>query len=64
MTRDLVSEDVDEIVGASYESDRLVDVEAVSCNTCGALVRSDSSPRWRHAEWHVKQGHYTFPRER
>jgi hypothetical protein len=56
-----VREDVDEIVGSSFSATRLVDVEAVTCSTCHALVVDDWFIRLRHAEWHVEQGHARLP---
>lgn len=55
MTRELVPEDVDEIVGMWRERAGGMDVQ--TCATCGALVEDVWLSRLKHANWHVRQGH-------
>ncbi len=52
MARELVQQDVEEIVGVGH-----VNGEALVCSTCYALVMNDWFTRLRHATWHVEQDH-------
>ncbi len=56
MARELVQQDVEEIVGVGNP-----DGQALICKTCFALVYNDWLTRLRHAEWHIAQGHVHLP---